>query len=80
MGLIPNLPGRVIPVNINIDTLIKIIIIIILKGTIQDFYNLLIAPRTVSIIITCNTPSVYHMQHVWHMVWRDNSAIKFDRV
>ena len=31
--------------------------------------------------ITCNTSSVYHVQHVvCHVVQRNNSAIKFDRV
>ena len=31
--------------------------------------------------ITCNTSSAYHMQPaVCHLVWRDSSAIKFDRV
>ena len=31
--------------------------------------------------ITCNTPSAYHVQHVvYHVVRRDSSAIKFDRV
>ena len=31
--------------------------------------------------ITCNTSGVHHLQHVVrHVVRRDNSAIKFDRV
>ena len=31
--------------------------------------------------ITCNTSSAYHVQHVvCHVVRRDSSAIKFDRV
>ena len=31
--------------------------------------------------ITCNTSSAYHVQHVvYHVLRRDSSAIKFDRV
>ena len=30
--------------------------------------------------ITCNTSSAYHVQNVYHVVRRDNSTIKFDRV
>ena len=34
-----------------------------------------------SVKIKCNTPKVYHVQRVvCHLVWRDSSAIKFDRV
>ena len=31
-------------------------------------------------IITCNTSGAHHLQHVGHVVRRDSSAIKFDRV
>ena len=56
------------------------------------FYSLLTAPQTVSnttlkwpgcngVHITCNTSNAYHLQHVMcHVVRRDSSAIKFDRV
>ena len=38
-------------------------------------------PRHNCVIITCNTLSAYHVQHVvCHLVQRDSSAIKFDRV
>ena len=30
--------------------------------------------------IMCNTTSAQHVQHVCHLVRRDSSAIKFDRV
>ena len=65
--------------------------IMVLKGTNRHFYNLLTAPRTVCdtlkwpgrnrVQITCNTSSAYHVQPaVCHLVRRDSSAIKFDRV
>ena len=38
-------------------------------------------PERDRVQITCNTSSAYHVQHaVCHMVRRDSSAIKFDRV
>ena len=38
-------------------------------------------PRNNRVKITCNTPSAYHVQRVvCHLVRRDSSAIKFDRV
>ena len=69
-------------------------LIVALKGAIPDFYNLLTAPRTVSspthtlkwpgrnrVQITCKTSSARYVQHVvCHVVRRDSSAIKFDRV
>ena len=61
---------------------------IALKGAIREFYNPLTALQTVSNTyaqgpgeIMCNTSSTYHVQHaVCHLVRRDSSAIKFDRV
>ena len=38
-------------------------------------------PRHNHVKIMCNTSSAYHVQHVvCHLVWRDSSAIKLDRV
>ena len=70
------------------------IIIITLKGAIRDFYNLLTAPRTVSNMyaqVARAQLCANHVQHIeclshatchvtCHMVRRDSSAIKFDRV
>ena len=64
------------------------------QGAVRDFFknNLLTAPRTVSntyarvpgrnrVQITRNTLSAYHVQPaVCHVVRRDSSAMKFDRV
>ena len=76
-------------------TIIIIIIttttIIALKGAVRDLYNLLCAPLPVSntyaqvaraqSCITCNTSSAYHVEHVvCHVVGRDSSAIRFDRI
>ena len=76
--------------------IIKLIMIIImmmmmiisLKGVIRDFYNLFTAPRTSTlkwpgrnrVQITCYTESAYHVQHVSHMLRRDSSALRFDRI
>ena len=70
-----------------------IIITIVLKGVIRDLYNLLTAPRTVSNTNaevaqaqSCanhaqHVERLSHVQHaVCHVVRRDSSAIKFDRV
>ena len=39
------------------------------------------APGANHVQIACNTSSTYHMQHVvCYVVWKDSSAIKFDRV
>ena len=55
----------------------------------QDFYNLFTVPWTVSNIYTqvvrvqimCDTLSTYHRQYVmYHMVWGDRWAIKFNIV
>ena len=71
---------------------IMMIIMITLRGAFRYFYNLLTAPanclqhvhslpRRNRVQITCNTLSAYHVQHiVCHVVRRDSSAIKFDRV
>ena len=72
------------------------IIIIALKGAIQDFLQSphcagncfqrvrssgLGAIIIICVHITCNTSSAYHVQHaVCHFVRWDSSAIKFDRV
>ena len=64
-----------------------IMIIIALKGAIGHFYHLLTAPRTVSNTYaqvaraqSC-ADHFYHMQPaVCHLIWRDSSAIKFDKV
>ena len=71
--------------------LVILIIVFALKGTVQDFTILLCPelslphmfrwPEYSHVQITCNTLSTDHMQHlVYHVVWRDSSAIKFDRV
>ena len=82
--------------NLMIIIIVIIIIIITLKGTIRDFYNLPTVLQTVSntyaqvarvqscanhVQVQCNTSSAYHMQPaVCHLVCRDSSAIRFDRV
>ena len=68
-----------------------IIIIIVFKGAIREFLTSLrreLSPtRTLKwsgrnrVQITCNTSGAYHVQHVvCHVVRRDSSAIKIDRV
>ena len=72
---------------------IIIIIIIVFKGAIRDFYNLLTAPRIVSNThaqVAQAQSCANHMQHIerlsratcvtCHLVRRDSSAIEFDRV
>ena len=71
-----------------IITIIIIVIIIVLKGAIWDLYKSHWATSCLQHVrssgqgaIVCNTSGTYHVQHVMcHMVWRDNSAIMFDRV
>ena len=79
---------------LNTITVIKEIIIIAVKGTIRDFLNLLTAPRTVSNTyaqVARAQSCANHMQHIkqsshatccvtCHVVRRDSSAIKYDRV
>ena len=74
--------------------IIIIIIIIAFKGAIRDFYKLLTAPRTVSNThaqVAQAQSCANHVQHIehlshatcrvtCHLVRRDSSAIKFDRV
>ena len=63
------------------------------KGAVRDFlqsprctanclqHATLKWPRHNGVKITCNTSSAYHVQRVvCHLVRRDSSAIKFDRV
>ena len=71
-----------------------IIIIIAFKGAIQDFHNLLTAPRTVSNTyaqVARAQPCANHVQHIerlsratcrvtCHLVRRGSSAVRFDRV
>ena len=70
-----------------------IIIIIAFKVAVRDFLHsprcaanclptrTLKWPRHNRVKITCNTSNVYHVQRVvCHLVRRDSSAIKFDRV
>ena len=72
-----------------ITTIMLIVIIIAFKGATRDFfYNLLTAPRSVSNTYAqvarehlCSASGDCHVQHVMcHLVRRDSSAIKFDRV
>ena len=65
------------------------IIIITFKGANPGVYNLQTTPQTRAlkwpgcncVQITCNTSSAHHLQHVvCHVVQRDSSAIKFDRI
>ena len=70
------------------------IIIIAFKGAIRDFYNLLTAPRTISNThaqVARAQSCANHVQHIerlsratcrvtCHLVQRDSSDIKFDRV
>ena len=81
----------IITIIIIITTTTTTIIIIALKGANQDFFNPLTAQRTPTrtlkwprhnrVQITCNTSSAYHVQHVvCHVIQRDSSAIKFDKV
>ena len=67
--------------------IIVMIIVIALEGAVQDFYCLLTASWTVSNTYTQVARAlsfanhVQHMQHVvCHVVERDISSIKFDRV
>ena len=77
------------------DNIIMIIIITIiaLKDANQDFFTIsslygepsptrmLMWPGCNCVQIMCNTSSTYHAQRVTcHIVRRDSSAIKFDRV
>ena len=70
------------------EIVFSIMIIVIkmmaLKGGIGDFYSLLTVPRTVSNTYTHMARAwswANHMQlAVCHVVWRDNSAVKFDWV
>ena len=69
-----------------------VIVIIALKGAVQDFYNLLTALRTVSntyIRVARAKSCANHMQHiehlscanvVCHVAQRESLAIKFDSV
>ena len=50
-----------------------------MKGAIQDFYNLLTAPQTVSNMYTQVARAQLCANHL-HVGRRDSSAIKFDRV
>ena len=62
---------------------IMIIIINALKGAIQDFYNLLTAPRTVSNTYTqmASAQSCANIQHASCATYGgDNSAVKFGKV
>ena len=71
---------------------VKFRIIIAWKGAVRDFYNLLTAlllsptrtlkrPGRNRVHFTCNTSSAYHVQPaLCHLVRRDSSALKFDRV
>ena len=69
--------------------IVIIIIIIALKGAIQDFFTIsslrheppltrmLKWPGRNLAQIKCKTSGAHHVQHVvWHLVWRDSSAIK----
>ena len=85
----------IIIIIIIIIVIIIIIIIIALKGSIRDFfYNLLTAPRTasntyaeVAWALSCAN-YVQHIEHLsratrrvtCHVVRRDSSAVKFDKV
>ena len=61
---------------------------ITLTSAILDYNNLFTAPRTVcnthtsdQVAFVCTASSAYHMQPVVrHVVRKDSSAIKFDRV
>ena len=83
----------VITIIIVIIIIIIIIIIIAFKGAIRDFYHLLTAPRTVSNThaqVARAQSCANHVQHIerlsratcvtCHLVRRDSSTIKFDRV
>ena len=82
----------IIMITIIMIIIIIVIIVIALKGAIQDFTISSLRrglsptrtfrwPGPSRVKITCNIPSAYHMQHVvCHMVRRDTSAVKFDRV
>ena len=72
---------------------IMIIIMIAFKCTVRDFFTIssvrrklsptrtLKLPKRNRVQITCNTSSAYHVQRVvCHLVRRDISAVKFDRV
>ena len=67
--------------------MMMMMIIIALKDASRDFYNLLTAlsptlkwPGCNRVQITCNTSNAYHVQHVYHVVRRDSSAVKLDSV
>ena len=55
------------------QAMMMMIMIIVLKGAIRDFYNLLTA-RTLKwhnlVQITCNSSGAYNVQHVCHVVRR----------
>ena len=72
---------------------LNLIILIAFKGAVRDFFTIsslrselsptrtLEWPKHNRVKITCNTSSAYHVQRVvCHLVRRDSSAIKFDRV
>ena len=69
--------------------IIMVMIMTVLKCAIRDFFgfffNLLTARRTVSmrnpVEITCNASNACHVQHAMcHVLQRNSSTIKFDRI
>ena len=73
--------------------MMMMMMMIAFKGAVGDFLQslhcaanqqillLLKWPRRNRVQITCNTPSAYHVQRVvCHLVRRDSSAFKFDRI
>ena len=83
---------KIIIIIMMMMTVMMMIIVVIILAFKETFYNLFTAPRTVSNMYaqvagkhSCSNHvqhiGDYHVQHVvCHLVQRDSSAIKFDRV